>query len=174
MTKEALKRLIGDNIRRERISRNMTVDELAELLELTPGFVGLIERGRRGATVHNLYKLSEIFGIDIDRFTMSKSKPSLKVAEKNPAKTKRTKITSLIYQLDEAELEYIIAMIKNLKMFKKGSASGSVASYDGSMVDSQEDFEPDDVNDIDISDDIPAEPEKKEVKKPGRKKKAEQ
>ena len=68
MTKEKLRLIIGGNIKQERLSRGMTIDEVSELMNLTPGFVGLIERGERGITILNLCKLTEIFGVDINRF----------------------------------------------------------------------------------------------------------
>ena len=59
MTKEGINCLVGRNIRQVRTSRNMTVDELADVLEITSGYIGLLERGKRGATAFNLHRLSE-------------------------------------------------------------------------------------------------------------------
>ncbi|MCD8157346.1 MAG: helix-turn-helix transcriptional regulator [Clostridiales bacterium] len=41
-------RLIGMNIRYERQLRNLTIEELSEIIGIAPGFLGLIERGQRG------------------------------------------------------------------------------------------------------------------------------
>jgi len=120
MTKVILRAKIGENIRKERQARNMSIEELAELLELTPGFVGLIERGRRGATAYTLYKLSDIFSIPIDTIF---SKTSVRSSDRKPddkkangAKTKRTKVSSLISDFTETELDFIISMVKNMKL----------------------------------------------------------
>lgn len=117
MTKEKLRKIMGENIRNERLARNMSIDELAELLELTPGFVGLIERGRRGATAYTLYKLSDIFAMQVDELFSSPEDNSLRVAEQssNPAKVKRSKINSMLYDLKEVELDFVITMIKEVK-----------------------------------------------------------
>ena len=68
MTKKALRTIIGENIRQERMARNISLEELAAILGLTSGFVGLIERGQRGATPITLLKLSTAFGLPVDRF----------------------------------------------------------------------------------------------------------
>lgn len=117
MRKEKLRALIGENIRSERISRNISIDELAEMLELTSGFVGLIERGQRGTTPTTLYKLSEIFGKSIDAFFHEDTSNPLFLSEE-PEKqrnVKRKKVASFISDLSERELDFIIAMIKNLR-----------------------------------------------------------
>lgn len=117
MTKERLKKIMGENIRNERVSRSMSIDELAELLELTSGFVGLIERGRRGATAYTLFKLSDIFGMPIDDMFVNTDGYAARVSEdkSSPVKAKRAKINSILYDLNESELDFIIAIIKELK-----------------------------------------------------------
>jgi transcriptional regulator with XRE-family HTH domain len=117
MTKERLRVIMGENIRNERMARNMSIDELAELLELTSGFVGLIERGRRGATAHTLLKLSDIFGMPIDNIFLTPENTARTFEEGSfrKSKTKRNKIASLISDLAEVELDFVIRMIKGLK-----------------------------------------------------------
>lgn len=117
MTKERLRILMGENIRNERMARNMSIDELAELLELTSGFVGLIERGRRGATAYTLLKLSDIFGMPIDNIFLRAENTSLAMEEdtSRQTKAKRSKIASLITDLTEDELDFVVRMIKGIK-----------------------------------------------------------
>ena len=120
MTKEQIRIIIGENVRQERMARGMSIDELAEVLELTPGFVGLIERGRRGTTAHTLFRLSEIFEMPIDAILrQNKTAAELKMEEKQttPQKTKRAKIASLISDLSEHELEFVVNIIKDLRAF---------------------------------------------------------
>jgi transcriptional regulator with XRE-family HTH domain len=116
MTKEQLRIRMGENIRNERVSRNMSIDDLAEMLELTPGFVGLIERGKRGATPHTLFKLSDILGIPIDPLFF-RAEGGLSFGEEaiNATKVMRGKITSLISNLTEKELQFVIDMVKGVK-----------------------------------------------------------
>lgn len=117
MTKERLRILMGENIRNERMARNMSIDELAELLELTSGFVGLIERGRRGATAYTLLKLSDIFEMPIDNIFAQQNKAALSMEEEAPQQNKaqRSKIASLISDLTNQELDFVVRMIKGIK-----------------------------------------------------------
>ena len=68
LNKEQLRILIGENIRKERLTRGMTIEQLSETLGQSPGFVDLIERGKRGVTSYTLLKLAEVFKVSIDSF----------------------------------------------------------------------------------------------------------
>ena len=68
MDKEQLRILIGKNIRKERLTQNMTIDQLAEELDVSSMFVNLLENGKRGVTSHTFLKLAETFNVSIDSF----------------------------------------------------------------------------------------------------------
>jgi len=124
MSKEVIRKIVGENIRRERLVRNLSIEELAELSSRTPGFIGLVERGKRGATAELLTKLSEIFDISTDKLLQPRNyesieKPLIQVSEvnkpKSETKTKRATISSLLYDLSEHELDFIISVIRSMK-----------------------------------------------------------
>ena len=52
---------IGANIRYERRQRGLTIDEFAKVINMAPGFVGLIERGQRGTSMSNIVKIADFF-----------------------------------------------------------------------------------------------------------------
>jgi len=109
MTKEQLRFTMGENIRNMRIDRGISIDELASMLELTPSFLGSIERGQRGTTPATLLKLSDIFGLPIDSFFYhSQGEP---LSESNSL---RQKIFNLSTNLTKDELDYMILVIKGL------------------------------------------------------------
>ena len=56
----------GRRIRQLRKMHGLSQDELAEMMELTPGSLGLLERGGRGITRKRLVELNEIFKVSID------------------------------------------------------------------------------------------------------------
>ena len=119
MTKERLRIIIGENIRNERMARNISIDELAEMLELTSGFVGLIERGQRGTTSCTLYKLAEVFDISIDTLFYRSEDSALSLSEEPKGQVKRKKINSLISDFSDRELDFLIAVIKNLRVMNR-------------------------------------------------------
>ncbi|MDR2939929.1 MAG: helix-turn-helix domain-containing protein [Clostridiales bacterium] len=116
-----LKKQIGANIRYERISRNISIEELAEMLELSSAFVGLIERGQRGASVKNLIKISEIFSVSIDSLINTNRSNYSNLSENKENQNYKARletINSLLYNLDGSELDFIISIIRSLKQLK--------------------------------------------------------
>jgi len=118
MTKEKLRVIIGKNIRRQREIRKLSTEEFAELLDLTPGFMGLVERGQRGATPINLYKMSEIFDTSIDELFSKDNKKPQKMREPDLLDIKRSKINAVMYDLTSEELEFVLLTIKSVKSFR--------------------------------------------------------
>jgi len=108
--KNELKTMIGRNIRNERVIRGMSLDELAELMEQSPGFLGLVERGQRGATAQNLLKLADIFGISIDSLFLRGEIESYVLSD-----GLQKKLSSLISDFSEIELFFIINVVKEFR-----------------------------------------------------------
>ncbi|MCL2421702.1 MAG: helix-turn-helix domain-containing protein [Defluviitaleaceae bacterium] len=128
MTKERLRVIIGENIRNERISRNISIDELAEMIGLTPGFVGLIERGQRGTTSNTLLKLSDVFSISIDSLFYLKEGLSLGEVDKDDVR--RKKISSLISDFSDNELDFLISVIKGVRAMNRSGADADTGEED--------------------------------------------
>ncbi len=136
MSKEKLRAIIGENIKARRIARGMTTDELAELLDLSTASITMIEAGRRGATIHTLYKLSEIFKTTIDEMFYENSNNRLHMSENNPIIAKREKISAYLCDLDEAELDFLYAIVSNFKKLRnKFSKSDENQVYDDESYD---------------------------------------
>jgi Helix-turn-helix. len=57
---------IGNRIRLTREKQNMTRDSLSELIDITPYFLGQIERGERNMSIKTLIKISGSLNISID------------------------------------------------------------------------------------------------------------
>lgn len=113
MTKEELRKIVGKNIRRERLSRFMTIEKLAEMLDLSPGFVGLIEHGNRGATTYNLYKLSELFGVGVETFyAVDEGSKIVRLSEDTALNSKRDHLISLTQDLTDTEIDFITHTLK--------------------------------------------------------------
>lgn len=59
-------RQIGVKIKEERLKRHLTQEKLAEMVDVTPAFVGHIERGERSLSLITLIKISNCLGVTID------------------------------------------------------------------------------------------------------------
>lgn len=60
------KELLGQRLKKERKQLNMTQEELAELIGVTPAFVGHIERAERSFSLDTLARLCDALGVTID------------------------------------------------------------------------------------------------------------
>lgn len=60
-----IKKILGNNIRNLRTAKGWTQGYLADVLELTPSFLTLVESGQRGMSLEVVEKLAEIFNIPI-------------------------------------------------------------------------------------------------------------
>jgi len=110
--------MVGRNIRRERNTCKLSIDDIAVILDMTPAAVGLMERGDRGQTSFNLCKLAEVFGITADVF--------FKDTESGPTPSKLRlkkahihKFVAYANRLSEDEMELVTMVAKNLSELKQ-------------------------------------------------------
>jgi len=65
MSKRDLQKF-GKRLKVLRVERDLTQLELAEILDMSPNFVGMIERGVRNTTVENVFKIARALNIKPD------------------------------------------------------------------------------------------------------------
>ncbi len=118
-------RVIGENIRNERRVRDFSIENLAEYLELSSSYIGLLERGERCPSLKSLFKVCDLFGCEPDDILTNKrdmtTQGRLTVAEtrRNAQQNKYNAAISLLAGLDEGQLDVIIGLAKSLKQLKK-------------------------------------------------------
>jgi len=113
MTKRELCVVMGKTIRAERQSRGLTIDELSELVNISPGYMGLIERGERGVTTHKLMNFSHIFGLPTDNFFQHCS-----VEVPSGVKVLRDKINLLTSGFSEKELGFLVVVVQEFRQMR--------------------------------------------------------
>ena len=62
MSKRDLQKF-GKRLKSLRLDRDLTQLELAEILDMSPNFIGMIERGERNTTVENVFKIARALNI---------------------------------------------------------------------------------------------------------------
>jgi len=67
-----IKKTLGARIREERLKKGWTIEKLAEYMDLSPSFLGSVERGEKALSIEKLYRASEIFGVTTDSLIKSK------------------------------------------------------------------------------------------------------
>ncbi|WP_250277902.1 helix-turn-helix domain-containing protein [[Clostridium] colinum] len=110
-------KIIGSNIRFERQKRELTIDELSEVLEIAPGFLGLIERGQRGTSIKNLCKIAEFFSISLDTLITCPLNGERVCKEESGIEKKMSVISTYLSSMDEKELDFFIATMKGFKKY---------------------------------------------------------
>lgn len=58
-----MRRLVGQNVRRLRLQKGMTQEQLAEASGFSQNYISDLERGRRNPTVVTLYELATPLGV---------------------------------------------------------------------------------------------------------------
>ena len=65
MDRQALSRLIGANIRKYRIQRDVSQEHLALESGIHPAYISKLERGEKCPTIDTLYRLAKALGIPV-------------------------------------------------------------------------------------------------------------
>lgn len=71
-SKKELKRLqqtFGERLRTMRHDRLMTIEQLAELVDLHPNYVGSVERGERNLSLFNIWRLAGGLDVSVSELT---------------------------------------------------------------------------------------------------------
>ena len=62
MSKKDLQKF-SKHLKALRLDHNLTQLELAEILDMSPNFIGMIERGERNTTVENVFKIARVLNV---------------------------------------------------------------------------------------------------------------
>ena len=62
MSKQDLQKF-GKRLKALRLDHSLTQLELAEILDMSPNFIGMIERGERNTTVENVFKIARALNV---------------------------------------------------------------------------------------------------------------
>ncbi len=95
---------IGMKVRQERLNHGWTQEELAEKTDMSPSFIGQIERGVKVVSIETLKRLSRVFGLKSAEFLREKG--ALKSHSEAPSM--EHKVAGLLkgYSLREQKVVY--------------------------------------------------------------------
>ena len=62
MSKKDLQKF-GKRLKALRLDHSLTQLELAEIIDMSPNFIGMIERGERNTTIENVFKIARALNI---------------------------------------------------------------------------------------------------------------
>jgi len=106
---------IGQRIRALRENNNISREALAEQLELSDSYIGLVERGTRGITLTNLVKIANYFEVSIEYFFLEKKGEIMH----NITSTRLDHLAKIIETVDDDDYEFLLKIIKEMTVHLK-------------------------------------------------------
>jgi len=105
--------IVGANLRRERQKRGYSTEDLAEFLDLSTSYIGLLERGLRCPSLKCIFKMCDLFNLNPDKLLLE-GKATKTLAERTAARNYRTEATALIKDFSSDDLPFVISFLKPL------------------------------------------------------------
>jgi len=115
-------KIIGERIRYEREKLGLTREKFAEIVDLSPLYIGQLERGERQMSLNTLFKVSQCLHISIDYLVKGSNKDELDCFIKDDEKSDYLKnnahkedmqeVISLIKRCSKKEISIIKEIIK--------------------------------------------------------------
>lgn len=114
-----MEQTMGKRIRALRKAYNMTLYDLAEAMEISDGFMGLVERDERGTSRENIKKICDIFNVTADYILFGRGEaPKMDTSDYNAlikdtlAASERAFLVDTVLKLapckfSESELKYL-------------------------------------------------------------------
>ncbi|MBQ7603836.1 MAG: helix-turn-helix transcriptional regulator [Clostridia bacterium] len=110
----ALTEEIGARIRRYRIMRKLSQEELAEKCGLHPSYIGQVERGEKNATIESINRITEGLSIPLERLFEKMDEATAKDTN-YPAEAYR-----LVQSVPVCDQEKIIVILRSIVAICEG------------------------------------------------------
>jgi transcriptional regulator with XRE-family HTH domain len=100
---------VGENVRNARLNKGLTIEQLAELADISDSFLGVAERGTSGFSIETIIKLSKALNVTTDSLLL----------ENSPSQEPSSKADTLMTILSGCADDEIDFMIDYVKLCKK-------------------------------------------------------
>jgi transcriptional regulator with XRE-family HTH domain len=101
-------RYVGENVRKARLNKSLTIEQLAELTGISDSFLGVAERGTSGFSIETIIRLSKALGVTTDALLLENAPLP------EPSSKKETLVTVLSGCTND-EVEFMIEYVKLCK-----------------------------------------------------------
>jgi transcriptional regulator with XRE-family HTH domain len=102
-------RYVGENVRNARLNKGLTIEQLAELADISDSFLGVAERGTSGFSIETIIRLAKVLGVTTDSLLL----------ENAPGQEPSPKVDTLATILSGCADNEIDFMIEYVKLSKK-------------------------------------------------------
>ena len=107
-----IKKVLGSRIRKERINKEWSIEQLAEFMDISPSFLASVERGERALSIEKLYKASITLGVPTDYL----------IKDNFPIYSKNESLNLLLNDLSDKEFTSMYDIIKTVKKYLKNNS----------------------------------------------------
>lgn len=97
---------LGKRLREERLHSGLTQEQVAEAVNVSTTYIGLIEHGERSVTLDKLIALSQCFHVSVDYLLQDDIPLTNSIQEKQ--------LLSLWHNANEQERETILSVIRSI------------------------------------------------------------
>ncbi len=104
--KSDILKILGTKIKEARLKKGWTIEQLAEAVNLSTNFLGLVERSKKSLSIESLCKIADSLEITID---------SLLKEFIDSTENKINTLRIFIEDLNDEEFDFIIETIKSVK-----------------------------------------------------------
>lgn len=121
---------IGNKIKELRVSKNLTIKQLADIVDCTPSLISQLERGKTDPSISMLKRIADALNVNIVDFFMSEF-------EDQDVITRVEDRVDIQLNRWDAKIQSLVKNVRNKKMqpfytvIKKGGGSHGMYSHDG-------------------------------------------
>ena len=98
-------RYVGENVRNARLNKGLTIEQLAELVDVSDSFLGVAERGTSGFSIETIIKLAKVLDVTTDSLLLEST------FTQSPS-TKLETLTTLLSKCSDQEIDFMIEYVK--------------------------------------------------------------
>ena len=125
-SKEKIDLIIGSNIKKMRMERDLSVARLADMLKMTTASVRFMEKGERGLTITTVFKLCKIFNIEMEQLFVGVDEIEVFSTSKVEG---YNRLASYGLKLQSEEIDFLISTAEELIRYRQKIIAGKVKNY---------------------------------------------
>jgi transcriptional regulator with XRE-family HTH domain len=107
-----LSKRIGRIIRKARLEHSLSQEKLAEMVDVSGKYIGMLERGEKSPSVQFLEKISRTLGISIGFFADAGGE------KKSGVSAKQNKLIRQIYEMESDQVEAMLVVADMLGKYR--------------------------------------------------------
>lgn len=111
---ENIKFIIGQRIRNYRIQKNLSQEQLSELANCHPTYIGQLERGEKNATLESIQKVAQALNIPLSQLFE-------KIEEKQNEESIPLQIYDFFSSKNKKEQKYLYQILKEIDDYKNSN-----------------------------------------------------